>query len=73
MSDEKAVQFLANPLEVYLFVPEAVWDRLKNQAPSSAHQVAVHWDLYRRAPIAVICNREHNKDLAEHVSLFDFD
>jgi 4-amino-4-deoxy-L-arabinose transferase-like glycosyltransferase len=63
-SDEKAIQFLANPLEVYLFVPEAVWERIKTQAPASAHQVAAHWDLYRRARIAVICNRDHNNELA---------
>jgi 4-amino-4-deoxy-L-arabinose transferase-like glycosyltransferase len=57
-SEEKALEFLASPLKVYLFIPANDWQQISFKAPGNAHLVASHWDLYRGREIVVVTNGE---------------
>jgi hypothetical protein len=56
-TEDEAQEFLRSPLEVYLFVPEALWQQLKQKAPKYAHQVAARTDYFRRCDVVVIASR----------------
>jgi hypothetical protein len=56
-SEGQVVEFLRCPLPVYLFVPAAVWEKLKDKVREPYHLLARKRDLYRRCDIVVVANR----------------
>jgi 4-amino-4-deoxy-L-arabinose transferase-like glycosyltransferase len=56
-TEDEVSEFLRSPLEVYLFLPMATWERVKTIAPRAARQVADHADLFRRCEVVVVTNR----------------
>jgi hypothetical protein len=56
-SEGQVLEFLRCPLPVYLFVPAAVWDKLKEKVREPYHLLAQKRDLYRRCDIVVVANR----------------
>lgn len=56
-TEEKALEFLSAPIEVYLFLPESEWKQLEAKAPQAVRRVASHRDLYRRIEVVVVTNR----------------
>lgn len=55
--EDQALEFLKCPLQVYLFVPAAVWDKLAEKAEGTCHLVARHRDLYRNFDVVVVTNQ----------------
>jgi 4-amino-4-deoxy-L-arabinose transferase-like glycosyltransferase len=53
----QAVEFLRGPLPVYLFVPAADWERLRNRIAGPHRELARHRDLYRGCDIVLVTNR----------------
>jgi 4-amino-4-deoxy-L-arabinose transferase-like glycosyltransferase len=57
LAEEKEVAlFLQSPLPVYLFVPVAVWDGLRNRISGELREVGRHHDLYDGHEIVVVTN-----------------
>jgi 4-amino-4-deoxy-L-arabinose transferase-like glycosyltransferase len=56
-TDEAALEFLRQPLPVFLFVPRDVWASLKAKAGAPVKLLARHEDLYRRCEVVVVTNR----------------
>jgi 4-amino-4-deoxy-L-arabinose transferase-like glycosyltransferase len=55
--DADVVEYLRNPLPVYLVVPAAVWDELKPQVRGAPRLLARHHDLYRDCDVVLVTNR----------------
>jgi 4-amino-4-deoxy-L-arabinose transferase-like glycosyltransferase len=55
-NDEAVLEYLSYPVEVYLFVPAAEWERLRPRAPTG-RVVGSHRDLYRNCDVVVVSNR----------------
>jgi 4-amino-4-deoxy-L-arabinose transferase-like glycosyltransferase len=53
----KAVDFLASPLPVYLFVPAKTFDALRPAVATPHRLIGRQWDLYRNCEIVVVTNR----------------
>jgi 4-amino-4-deoxy-L-arabinose transferase-like glycosyltransferase len=56
-TEKEAAEFLRSPLPVYLFVPAAVWEGLREQVQVPCQLVARHGDLYRNCDIVVVANQ----------------
>lgn len=56
-SEKQALDFLRNPLPVYLFVSEAVWAQLEPRVTGSYRLLGRHPDMYRRCDVVVVTNR----------------
>jgi 4-amino-4-deoxy-L-arabinose transferase-like glycosyltransferase len=55
-NDEEALEYLRYPVEVYLFLPAAEWERLQPRA-AAGRVVGRHRDLYRKCDVVVVANR----------------
>jgi hypothetical protein len=55
--DEETLEFLTNPLPVYLFVPLAEWERLQMRVLGPVHLLGKRRDLYRNCEVVVVTNR----------------
>jgi hypothetical protein len=56
-SDDQALEELRYPLEVYLVLPAADWDRLRGRVRPPCRLLARHRDLYRNCDVVVVTNR----------------
>jgi 4-amino-4-deoxy-L-arabinose transferase-like glycosyltransferase len=56
-SEEATLEFLNCPLPVYLFIPAAGWEQLRQRAPLSCCVLGRHRDLYRDVDVVVVSNR----------------
>jgi hypothetical protein len=56
-TEADALEFLSYPLEVYLFVPERLWDLVASHAPSSCRVLGQHECLYQGQSVVVVTNR----------------
>ncbi|HEX5271351.1 MAG TPA: hypothetical protein VFW33_12720, partial [Gemmataceae bacterium] len=56
-SEEGAAELLRGPVEAYLFLPAADWDRLRPLVPAPCRLLGRHRDLYRRCDVVVVTNR----------------
>jgi 4-amino-4-deoxy-L-arabinose transferase-like glycosyltransferase len=56
-TDEAAADLLRYPVEVYLFLPAAEWERLQPQVRTPYRLVGRHRDLYRKCDVVVVTNR----------------
>ncbi len=54
--EEETLAFLRYQVPVYLFVPERIWNSIREKAPSSCRLVARHSDLYHRNDVVVVSN-----------------
>ncbi len=54
---QQVVDFLQNPLAVYLFLPENRWAELQPCLPNSTRVLARHPDMYRGQVVLVITNQ----------------
>ena len=57
LTDDKAVEFLRLPLQVYLFMPALEWQSLEPKVRGPHRLLARHYDLYRHCEIVVATNR----------------
>src|SRR5262249_12766280 len=55
--EEQVLEFLRWPVQVYLFLPEAVWRPLADKVPGPHRVVARQHDLYRNCDVVVVTNR----------------
>jgi 4-amino-4-deoxy-L-arabinose transferase-like glycosyltransferase len=55
--DDGVTELLRYPVEVYLFLPAAEWDRLKPLVRTPCRLVGRHRDLYRKCDVVVVTNR----------------
>jgi len=56
-NDEQALTYLRYPVEVYLFLPAAEWERLRTDVRTPYRLLARHRDLYRNCDVVVVTNR----------------
>lgn len=56
-SEGQALEFLRWPIPVYLFVPERVWEKLRETTNQTGYVVGRHYDLYRGHEVVVVSNR----------------
>jgi 4-amino-4-deoxy-L-arabinose transferase-like glycosyltransferase len=56
-NDEEALEQLRYPVEVYLFLPAADWERLQGRVQSRCRLVSRHRDLYRKCDVVLVTNR----------------
>ncbi len=56
-SDEQVVELLRYPMEVYVFLPSAEWEGLRERVTTPWRAVARHRDLYRNCEVVVVTNR----------------
>jgi 4-amino-4-deoxy-L-arabinose transferase-like glycosyltransferase len=56
-SDSETVEFLRNPLPVYLIVSAAIWDNLRTQVRTPVRLLAQSHDLYRNCEVLLVTNR----------------
>jgi len=54
---EEMLNFLREPLPVYLFLPARTWDAMAGQVDVPYRLVARHWDFYRHCDVLVVTNR----------------
>jgi hypothetical protein len=54
---EDMLNFLREPLPVYLFLPTRTWDAMAGQVDVPYRLVAHHWDFYRHCDVLVVTNR----------------
>lgn len=59
---EQAIDFLSQPEESYLFVPEAGWKQIENLVPVRTRTVAKRYDFYRKLNVIVVTNSAESKD-----------
>src|SRR5581483_10499521 len=55
--DEEILAFLRYPIQVFLFLPAAEWERLRPQVPGNVRELGRHHDFYRGHTVAVVSNR----------------
>jgi 4-amino-4-deoxy-L-arabinose transferase-like glycosyltransferase len=55
--DEEALEQLRYPVEVYLFLPAADWERLEGRVQTRCRLVSRHRDLYRKCDVVLVTNR----------------
>jgi 4-amino-4-deoxy-L-arabinose transferase-like glycosyltransferase len=55
--DEETLEFLSNPLPVYLFVPAARWESLQRRVPGTVRLLGRRRDLYQNCDVVVVTNR----------------
>jgi 4-amino-4-deoxy-L-arabinose transferase-like glycosyltransferase len=55
--EREPLEFMRCPLQVYLFVPEAVWQELAGKVGAPCRLLASHYDLYRNCRVVVVTNR----------------
>lgn len=55
--DKEALEFLSNPLPVYLFLPAAEWEQLQGRVLQPARLLGKRHDLYRNCDVVVVTNR----------------
>ncbi len=55
--EDQVLEFLQTPLQVYLFVPAKVWEKLATKALGSPHVLARHLDLYKGYEVVVVTNK----------------
>jgi hypothetical protein len=53
----KALEFLAQPLPAYLFLPRAEWEQFRAYGPLPYRVVAAHREMYRVGEVVVVTNR----------------
>jgi hypothetical protein len=56
-SDLAAAELLRYPVETYLFLPAAQWERLRPLVTTPCRLVGRHRDLYRKCDVVVVTNR----------------
>jgi 4-amino-4-deoxy-L-arabinose transferase-like glycosyltransferase len=54
---EETLEFLSNPLPVYLFIPAAEWEQLQSRVLLPVRSLGTRRDLYRNCDIVVVTNR----------------
>jgi 4-amino-4-deoxy-L-arabinose transferase-like glycosyltransferase len=54
---QKVLEFLAQPLPAYLFLPRSEWEQLSAQGPLPYRVVAAHREMYRVGEVVVVTNR----------------
>jgi 4-amino-4-deoxy-L-arabinose transferase-like glycosyltransferase len=54
---QKAVEFLAQPLPAYLFLPRAEWEQLTAHGLLHHRVIASHREMYRAGQVVVVTNR----------------
>jgi hypothetical protein len=52
-----AVEFLSHPYPVYMFVPEALWERVRPKLPVPYREVTRRYDFLRNTGVVVLTNR----------------
>jgi 4-amino-4-deoxy-L-arabinose transferase-like glycosyltransferase len=55
--DEATLEFLSNPLQVYLFVPAARWAELAPRVQGTTRLLSTRRDLYQNCDVVVVTNR----------------
>jgi 4-amino-4-deoxy-L-arabinose transferase-like glycosyltransferase len=55
--DEDVAELLRYPVEVYVFLPAAEWERLQPLVRTPCRLVGRHRDLYRKCDVVVVTNR----------------
>jgi 4-amino-4-deoxy-L-arabinose transferase-like glycosyltransferase len=56
-NEEKALEFVRSPLQVFLFLPETAWEPLAQRLGNTARILARHEDMYRHCNVVVVTNR----------------
>lgn len=56
-NDEQALEQLRYPVEVYLFLPAAEWERLRARVGTPCRLVGSHRDVFRNCDVVVVTNR----------------
>jgi 4-amino-4-deoxy-L-arabinose transferase-like glycosyltransferase len=56
-TDRDVLEELRYPIEVYLFLPAAEWERLQPLVRTPSRLVSRHRDLYRKCDVVVVTNR----------------
>jgi hypothetical protein len=61
LQDERQVsEFLRGPLQSYLLLPAAAWEKMQTQRTGSGILVARHYDLYRHCEVVFVTNSLFN-------------
>jgi hypothetical protein len=55
-SRDDAVDWLRSKTQVFLFLPEAEWRRVRKEAPDTCREVARHYELYAGKEILAVTN-----------------
>lgn len=55
--ESKALEFMRYPIPIYLFVPEPVWDELKDKVAGPHRLLERRYDFYRRYDVLLVTNR----------------
>jgi 4-amino-4-deoxy-L-arabinose transferase-like glycosyltransferase len=58
LTEENAAAFLQRPLPAFLFVPETLWEQLRQRVPDSIHVLAKHTDLYSGKTVVLVSNEQ---------------
>jgi 4-amino-4-deoxy-L-arabinose transferase-like glycosyltransferase len=56
-NEQKAVEFVRSPLQVFLFLPETTWEGLAQKLGTGVRILARHEDMYRHCNVVVVTNR----------------